>query len=546
MVEPTEKRPAYLPALASGLLALALYAVTLGGTYIYDDFGILHVDDRLTVPAKWGHYWYEPYNGGIDNLYRPLVSMTYAIQWWLHGINDDRAWLFHAVNWLMNAGVCALVAEFARRLTRRWNVGMIAGLLFAAHPLHVEAAAYIAGRAELMCALGAVGALVVLLQRPMTTRRAIAVFALFLVALLSKEQGMLVPLLMVLMVGLVKWSSAVVARPQAEDVGALEYQARESFAPGPERRAYQILTMLVTFTCAGYIVFREWVLKFWWDRNFLDWTINPMVLAHGRDRWLMPLVLLGKYTQLLIVPWRLSPDYGGKVFGWTVNLSDPYLYLGIAAVITWLSLAVFATLKRKGVTFFCLLGLAITYGLIANLVTIIGTNFGERLMYLPSVFFVLLIAMLLARLPRPIMLFSTTLLVTLGSARTVTYVARWNDRLHFYQQSLAEQPHAIRLYMLLAEEYRRLGEYDRAAAVISQARQELPEYDEVWIHSAAVALEQKKFDLADQFLDQAIDVKLHRPDLYRGQGIFKALGWKDKIANLRKAATQPTTAPSGS
>jgi hypothetical protein len=540
MVESTDSRPAYLPALAAGLLALGLYAVTLGGTYIYDDFGILHVDERLAAPAKWGRYWYEPYNGGIDNLYRPLVSMTYAIQWWLHGINDNRAWIFHAVNWLMNAGVCALVAEFARRLTGRWRVAMIAGLLFAAHPLHVEAAAYIAGRAELMCVIGAVGALVVMLRRPMTTRRAIGVFALFLVALLSKEQGMLVPLLMVLMVTLTRWGG--VTKPQAGDAGVPGGEGRgQVVARDAERKPYQILTLLVTFTCAGYIVFREWVLKFWWDRNFLDWTINPIVLAHGRDRWLMPLVLLGEYTQLLIVPWRLSPDYGGKVFGWIVNFNDPYLYIGIAAVVAWLSLAVFATVKRNGMMLFCVLGLAITYGIVGNIVTIIGTNFGERLMYLPSVFFVLLVAMLLARLPRPIMLVTTALLVTLASARTITYAARWNDRLHFYQQSVAEQPHAIRLYMLLAEEYRRLHELDKAAAVIAQARQELPEYDEVWIHSAAVALEQKKFDLADEFLDRAIDVKLHRPDLYRGQGIFKALGWKDKVANTRKAATQPAT-----
>src|SRR5689334_16661872 len=75
----------YLPAACAALVALALYAVSLGGTYIYDDVGILKVDDRLTHPAQWGRYWHESYNLGIDNLYRPLVSMTCAIQWWLHG-----------------------------------------------------------------------------------------------------------------------------------------------------------------------------------------------------------------------------------------------------------------------------------------------------------------------------------------------------------------------------------------------------------------------------------------------------------------------------
>src|SRR6266550_1899431 len=93
----------YAPALSSALLALALYAVSLGGTYIYDDVGILQVDERLVNPDQWKRYWYESYNQGIDNLYRPLVSMTYAVQWWLHGVDERHAWAFHLVNWLMNA-----------------------------------------------------------------------------------------------------------------------------------------------------------------------------------------------------------------------------------------------------------------------------------------------------------------------------------------------------------------------------------------------------------------------------------------------------------
>jgi len=43
-----------------------------------------------------------------------------------------------------------------------------AGLLFAAHPIHVEPVANIVGRAELMCAAGVVGALVLMLK-PLTT-----------------------------------------------------------------------------------------------------------------------------------------------------------------------------------------------------------------------------------------------------------------------------------------------------------------------------------------------------------------------------------------
>src|SRR5439155_23772183 len=104
---------AIFPAAISAAFAIALYAVSIGGTYVYDDWDILFNDSRVAHPGQWKQFWTESYNGGVDNLYRPLVSMTYATQWRLHG---DRAWAFHLVNVLLHATVCALVAEFARRL----------------------------------------------------------------------------------------------------------------------------------------------------------------------------------------------------------------------------------------------------------------------------------------------------------------------------------------------------------------------------------------------------------------------------------------------
>ena len=137
------------PALISAVLAGAVFAITLGGTYIYDDFDVFQLDNRLHHPVLWGQYWTQSYNGGVDNLYRPLVSMTYAVQWWLHGADEGDAWKFHLVNLLLHAAVTALVAELARRLGGL-KLAWIVGLLFAVHPVHVEAVANIVGRAELM------------------------------------------------------------------------------------------------------------------------------------------------------------------------------------------------------------------------------------------------------------------------------------------------------------------------------------------------------------------------------------------------------------
>jgi hypothetical protein len=508
------------PALASAVLALGLFAVTLGGTYIYDDFDVFQLDSRLRHPHLWWQYWTDSYNGGVDNLYRPLASMSYAIQWWLHGadsqIDQQDAWKYHLMNVLLHAAVSACVAELARRMAGT-SAAWAAGLLFAAHPIHVEPVANIVGRAELMCALGVVGALVLFLK-PLTTARTLGIAGCFLLALGSKEQGMLTPLLILLL-----WLCRL-APPSADG-------ARRN-------RAGILLILLLTWPLAGYIVFRESILKFWWDRSFLDWTINPLVRTDA-DRWLMPLALLGRYFALLVAPLKLSPDYGATVIGWTVRRGDPYLWLGIAAIVAWALWLSIAVRRRDRAAIFCLIALALTYGLVSNFPILIGTNFAERLMYLPSVFFLVLAGMLLGGLPRSSLTALLIVLLVLFSWRTVTYAHRWNDRYRFYEISLREQPGSIRLYILrIAEEISR-DDLDQAARLTEEACERLPDYWEVWIARADVAMRRGRFDEADGYLRRAMDCPPNprhpTPRIVR---------WMDRLDQLRREAS-PATGPSG-
>jgi len=46
------------PALASAVMALVAYAVTLYGTLVYDDL-ILRIDPRYATPAYWKYFWFK-------------------------------------------------------------------------------------------------------------------------------------------------------------------------------------------------------------------------------------------------------------------------------------------------------------------------------------------------------------------------------------------------------------------------------------------------------------------------------------------------------
>ncbi|MCC7349154.1 MAG: hypothetical protein IT446_01170 [Phycisphaerales bacterium] len=519
----TQPRNGTNAAIVSALLAVALYAITLRGTYVYDDLYVLRQDPRLNDPGQWGRYLTEPYMPSIDLLYRPVTSISYAVQWWIHG---DRPWAFHLVNVLLHAGVCALVALVAARLAGRW-VAYAAGLLFAAHPVHVEAVANIVGRAELLCALGMMGALWLALLRPLTWLRAGGIIGFFLLSLFSKEQGMLVPFILAAAWWARKWEDPVPLGPA-------------------EKRRMQWVVIGLCWMLAGYIVARENYppLRFSWDRFFLDWTINPMVRARGPDRLWVPVEIAGRYALLLLFPARLMPDYGVPITGWTAHWNQWPIYAGMASLALGMAGLAIAFWKRSTVAAICLIGMALTYGMVSNLPTLIGTIMGERLMYLPSAFGMILLGWaLMGRHVRrrigagPILV---SILLVLGCVRSFTYARLWNDPIRLYQSTIAEEPRSLRVRIILAEELRRRGQLRQAAEVLAEAREVLPEYYLTWLRSAQVAMDRGRLDEAEHYLDHADRMEKERMTrgLTEASPLLLLAPAQSELARL-KAATQP-------
>jgi tetratricopeptide (TPR) repeat protein len=461
------------PGIFSALLALALYAVTLGGTYVYDDAVIVGLDERVRNPKLWGQFWIRDwFNGALDNLYRPLVSQSFGLQWWLHG---ERIWAFHLVNLLLHAGASALVAELGRRLAN-WRVGLVAGLLFACHPIHSEAVAGLVGRAELACAVGLFAAMVLFLKQPMTTPRAWAIFALGLLAMLSKEQGLLLPALLAALIP--------VRQNQKLFPAAGETTPDRRHA---ERQAMLLTFALVIWSASGLIVLREEILKlrFEWERGFLDIAMQPLIKSPPADRWLIPLALLGRYFRLMILPARLSIDYGLTVIGSTISRTDPWIYMGAAVLVAGIVGAAVCLYRRKWVALFCLLAMGLTYAPASNIV-ILSAVFGERLMYLPSAFLLILLAIGLTRLPKPAPGILLVVLLGLGCLRTWTYVQKWNDRDAFYQYSLMQEPKSLKIHLLLADADYQKGQLSDARRIMTDAEALYPDYWQLWKMSALI------------------------------------------------------------
>lgn len=479
------QRPWLLPTLA----AVACYAITLNGTFVYDDVELILHDPRMTDPARWRELLTASYNGGEDNLYRPLVTLSFYLQHRLHG---PVAWPFHLVNLALHALATLAVVGLARRLagpsddTSARFVATVAGLLFAVHPLHVEAVAGIYGRAELLCVVGVCLSLARAIEP--TGRRDLAVIVLgFLLALLSKEHALILPVLLGAWFG---------ARRLVNGPLALE-----------QRRHGAIAFVSTSVLLAIYVATRQAFLKFDWDRSFLDWTIQPLILAGPLDRWTLPLELLGRYVALLIAPVHLSIDHGYAVLLHRVRWESIYPWLGIVVAACWLAWVGISIARKSAASLFLALASAISLAIPLQLVGIIGTIFGERLMYLPSVFLLIAAAMLLRDLPRRVRVPPVALIVLAWSARSIVYAAEWSDRLAFYDRSLQRQPTSIRLLMLTAHENQQQGHWPRGEVLLLRARTIAPRYDEPLIRMAIFAAERGEFQLARRRLDAAMNLQ---------------------------------------
>lgn len=97
-------------------------------------------------------FWGTPLtHSGSHKSYRPLCVLSFRLNYAVHGLEPFG---YHLVNVGLHAVVSVLFTHFAGQLFNgRKRVTLVAGLLFATHPIHTEAVAGVVGRADCGAAL---------------------------------------------------------------------------------------------------------------------------------------------------------------------------------------------------------------------------------------------------------------------------------------------------------------------------------------------------------------------------------------------------------
>ncbi len=531
--------------------SLALFGGSLSHEFVFDDLTVVRDNLALRTLAGLPRLFLRPYPTSLTGLYRPLTMATFSLNVALGG---PTPWSFHLVNVLLHALTSFFAVILFRVLTGERRLSLWAGAWFFLLPIHTEAIANVVGRADLLTTALSLLTLILLIgpavrpgtQRPPTIGRSAGTGVLFLLALLSKEQAIAtVPIY-------VSWVLLEARRQLRRPLDALWAVRRQ-----------------LAWLCVGlaaYLGFRFLALgpHALAGDNTATIVENPLAHTSTLVRIVTALKILTLYLEKSLWPVTLSSDYAYNQIPLATGLGDVRVLVGIAAVgwLLWM-----LGRPRLDVRDDQRMNHAAHWGIVAalffwpwlpasNLLSPIGTNMGERLMYFPSVGLCLMLGMITQRftacLPRrgagmggqgraPALLRRIVVWMVVAGViggygwRCVRRTQDWRNERTLFLSALAASPNSIRARTNAAVIFLNDGNVTRAEELLASAHRIYPRYFFTEHHLGLVYFRQHRYELAEQQFLTALRL-LNEPRVYVNLArVYLAQGRvEDARAALRK------------
>ncbi|MBI4537600.1 MAG: tetratricopeptide repeat protein [candidate division NC10 bacterium] len=484
--------------LAAVLLALLLYAGALGHDFLIDDETIIAANIRLAPGQSPLQIFRRPEQFADFTLpyYRPLTNLTY----WL----DSRIWGlrpggFHLSNWLLHGANTLLSFQVALALSGRALPAVLCAVLFASHPIHSESVSMVQGRTDLLVTLFTLLGLLAFRRalRASTSGQCVLAsagsLAAFAAALLSKETATTWPLLAV---GLV-WLGPATTRAW--------------------RSRYMALGGGAFLVLAAYLLLR-------WHLLGQIAPFDPG--SFGAARGGLVAITLATYLRFLVWPFSFSfvrtipvPD----------SLWEPRVLSALLLAALILAGAV-VLLRRHRLGAVAMSWTLIPLLPVLNVFPIPGFTVAERYMYLPSVGFCLLSALVLEaairedrRLAlRAAGLVSLLALVGLFAATIQARSAEWADPVRVYERMVAHAPASFFVQGKLGLEYLAAGRIEEAVLALTRARDLEPKNPVAWNNLGVALARRGRLPEARDAYRQAIALRPGYVKAYENLGLVLA------------------------
>ncbi|XP_043246017.1 protein O-mannosyl-transferase Tmtc3-like isoform X1 [Amphibalanus amphitrite] len=459
--------------------AVALcYYNALQCDFVFDDVSAVkdNRDLRPHTPLSnllYNDFWGTPMEKEQSHKsYRPLCVLTFRWNYLLHQL---RPMGYHLVNVALHALVCALFFRmcvmFVSELT-----SFLAALLFAVHPIHTEAVTGVVGRAELLSSVFFLAAFMAYARaasaRQTTDWRWLGTTVLCITAaMLCKEQGITV-------VGVCGVYEVFVVRKLRLNSlrAAVAGLSRAGKAQPPDwlgATVGRLATLAVATLCL--LIGRVKIMGA--QLPVFTRFDNPASTSDTATRWLTYNYLLGLNTALLLAPEPLCCDWTMGTVPLLTSIGDPRnlatlaTYAGLALLV-WRALA--SEDRGSDVVIMSLALVALPFLPASNLFFPVGFVVAERVLYMPSMGFCLLVAAGCQRLVQTgrhrtaVWLGMSVLLISHG-LKTHWRNWDWRDEYSIFTAGLRVNRNNAKLYNNVGHALEGRQEYERALVFFQHA-----------------------------------------------------------------------------
>lgn len=428
------------------VFALGLYANTLGHDFVLDDGivitenkfvkkGISGISDLLSKDSFYGFFKKE----GKEKLvaggrYRPMSMILFSM---VYELVEESPMIFHLFSIIMYGLLGIILYILLKHLfnpllsERSTPFAFFASLLFVAHPVHTECVANIKGMDEICALLFSLLSFYFCLLYIDTKRLTYLLLTgmVFLIGLLSKENA--IAYLGIIPIGLYLIYFKEIKT--ISKIGGILFVA----------------TLVFIFMRAEILGFNPFndLSKELMNNPFMKLEQGVNLPMNFSEKAGVISFSLFEYLRLLIIPHPLTHDYYPKQIPVLGILSIK----SILAFLLYGSMILFACFRFKNnpVICFSIVSFLLPLFLVSNILFPIGTNMGERFLFMPSVGFCVMIAYWLTTfysLKVEKALFVIGLITLLYSLKTITRNPAWHDNMTLFSTDIKTSKNSAKIH----------------------------------------------------------------------------------------------------
>ena len=537
-------------------LSFLVYSNSLSYDFVWDDISDsteVQVTVQSPLDVYTASFWekanWDPPGSGY---YRPLTFLSYAINF---AASKDSPLGFHLTNLLFHSLNCLLMFflfNLALPSTYPRSAIIIGSLIFAVHPVHVEAVTWISGRTDVLCTTFVLAS-IIFYHYALTTesiKRFLAylgTLVCFILALHSKEMALSLPALLFL------YSYCFIPKEKLKSFGAklIHYQA-------------WILIALIP-----YILHRASIIgSFRAGPGYFGGTLYNTALSMAN--------VIAFYIRLLFLPIGQSADHTIEI---ATSIFQYEVLFGITLIILLVTVALYFH-KRNKLIFFCILWFFIALLPVSNVIFPLLRFVGERYLYLPSVSFCLLMGYLISQTPKLLPRIGqktvpAVAIVILAALSMLTFNRNkvWQNDLSLWTETVKQSPTSVIAHANLsfayenvgnmraalkeaqiavslksdlplshynlAEIYQKLGKLNEAEQEYIKALKLKPDYIEALSNLSVIYAVKKNFAKAIPLIEKAISISPNETNLYINlANMYRGKGEPEKAAECEKRLQQ--------